>query len=159
MKSTLGKTRSQARKPGNCRATGVGFQLVFSVQVKDTAIRNGAFDSQDSQVSVLTGNVHFAPTQDAAARGFDLEEKLAIGAFAANDAAFELAVAHHGGDRVNRFRLGFESAAGQDDLAVGSFEVEINLAVLASKDFEFWFTHKTLLIFLAGNSQIGRAHV
>ena len=69
--------------------------------------------------------------------GNQVEEWAAVGSHFSFEAAFIGAVLLDRLDAVDAVSLGLVALAGEDDLAVGGLQVELELAVLPSSNFEF----------------------
>ena len=116
----------------NISPNNLGFR-----QVDDCCLGGVALHRSDAILHGSFAGIHLAGPDDLAVGGHQVEERLAIGGHLHLKTLVVLAVLLDRLYAVEARGLGLVALAGENDLAVGGLQVELELAVLPACDFKF----------------------
>lgn len=101
----------------------------------------GTLDGTNAFVAALATFVKFAPADDAATFGAQLEKWLVIRGHFARETAFVDSIFHDVCDPMQDSVAGAVATASHDGFTIGGLETVIVLAVSGGKDFKFGLSH------------------
>ena len=116
-----------------------GHPKMFAVRLDfyNGSFRSVLHDGSDTIVAVLLVSVHLALSDDLAIGCLEAEERLAVLRDLLLEALDFYGILLHGLNAVEACSLGVVTFAGKNYLAVGCFEIKLELTVLSYRNFKF----------------------